>query len=282
MAKKSTKSPTTPRATTAPLRSRANDGGRTAMPRKNKQQGADTPAGRLIAARRRAGFETQSDAAERFGWSVSSVSQHECGARGIKHAVEKYARAYGVPADWLRYGHGHGQMTDATQPEKRASTHAPAGDRTPLGDTPVVPHVQAGVPGLAGKPVYVHEHAAATDDVPRTFAISPEFLAGDGTPPDLSSLAALRVGPGRPELNGFISGDWVLVDTSARHVPRSGVYALHSADDGPGFLLRRLNTMVGQRPPSVIVTTDNPTYSHDAVVSQLAVIGRVVGVIKTL
>lgn len=60
---------------------------------------------RLREARRRAGFDTMTEAAEHFGWKLSTYGGHENGSRGIKHPdLGKYAEAFGVTPAWLLTG----------------------------------------------------------------------------------------------------------------------------------------------------------------------------------
>lgn len=67
----------------------------------------ETQAERLKAARERAGFETASDAARRYGWKEVTYRSHENGQSGIRAPVgQEYARAFGVPSGWLLTGEG--------------------------------------------------------------------------------------------------------------------------------------------------------------------------------
>lgn len=76
----------------------------------------DEPEERLQWARKRAGFETATDAARRFHWNENTYRSHENGARGInKKAAAKYARAFKVPVEWLLYGEG--SMNPPIDPE---------------------------------------------------------------------------------------------------------------------------------------------------------------------
>lgn len=63
---------------------------------------SETSGQRLKQARIAAGFKTPTEAHRRFGWPVSTINAHENGQNGIRAKVAaEYARAYGVPADWL-------------------------------------------------------------------------------------------------------------------------------------------------------------------------------------
>lgn len=66
----------------------------------------DTPARRLKWAREQDGrFETATDAAKAFGWTISTYLGHENGDRNpSRSAAKKYADAYKVPWAWLLEG----------------------------------------------------------------------------------------------------------------------------------------------------------------------------------
>jgi transcriptional regulator with XRE-family HTH domain len=67
----------------------------------------DSISDRLRAARIKAGYETSSDAARAFGWTISTYAGHENGSRGIReNAARRYAAAFNVSVEWLSYGTG--------------------------------------------------------------------------------------------------------------------------------------------------------------------------------
>lgn len=63
---------------------------------------------RLQFARARAGFASPRKAAKQFGWNENTYKSHENGVRGARSLPEiilkKYARAFGVPWEWLATG----------------------------------------------------------------------------------------------------------------------------------------------------------------------------------
>ena len=62
---------------------------------------------RLLDARLRAGFETASDAAARFGWNKFTYLSHENGNRNITiKKAREYAKAFKVDPTWLLTGEG--------------------------------------------------------------------------------------------------------------------------------------------------------------------------------
>jgi DNA-binding XRE family transcriptional regulator len=74
----------------------------------------DTAYERLQSARRRAGYETATDAANAFGWNAVTYRAHESGERGLRPAVaERYARAFRVSAAWLMTGEGPQDQSSA-------------------------------------------------------------------------------------------------------------------------------------------------------------------------
>lgn len=63
---------------------------------------SDQQAERLRDARKKAGFESASDAARELGWQTSTYIHHENGTRSFTvDAAKRYARAYRVNAAWL-------------------------------------------------------------------------------------------------------------------------------------------------------------------------------------
>lgn len=63
---------------------------------------SDIQAERLRDARKKAGFESASDAARELGWQTSTYIHHENGTRSFTvDAAKRYARAYRVTAAWL-------------------------------------------------------------------------------------------------------------------------------------------------------------------------------------
>jgi phage repressor protein C with HTH and peptisase S24 domain len=62
---------------------------------------------RLVEAREARGFADAKAAARYFGWKYDTYIQHERGGRGLKDdVVERYARAYRVAPEWLKFGSG--------------------------------------------------------------------------------------------------------------------------------------------------------------------------------
>lgn len=62
---------------------------------------------RLQKARLKAGFETPSDAAKAFGWTVSTYISHENGTRGLRTDVAtRYAKAFRVKPAYILTGEG--------------------------------------------------------------------------------------------------------------------------------------------------------------------------------
>lgn len=62
----------------------------------------DQRAERLRTARERAGFESATEAAQRFGWGEAGYRHHENGTRSFgADAAKKYGRAFKVKAAWL-------------------------------------------------------------------------------------------------------------------------------------------------------------------------------------
>lgn len=62
-------------------------------------------AARLRQARALAGYETPTDAMRALGWKDTYL-QHENGTRGFEKHIPKYAAAFRIREDWLRYHRG--------------------------------------------------------------------------------------------------------------------------------------------------------------------------------
>lgn len=78
-------------------------------------------ANRLRSARRAAGYDSASEAAETFGWGVAGYRHHENGTRGYGlDAAKKYGRAFRVKPGWLLGVEGvdNGKPTDFISSEK--------------------------------------------------------------------------------------------------------------------------------------------------------------------
>lgn len=70
------------------------------------------PKDRLQIARRRASYETATDAARAFGWNEVTYRAHENGERGIRReTAERYGRAFKVSPAWLLTGEGQAGET---------------------------------------------------------------------------------------------------------------------------------------------------------------------------
>ena len=64
-----------------------------------------TAADRLQEARKSAGYVRPTDAANAFGWTVSTYLAHENGTRNMKPEIaEQYAKAYKADPAWILYG----------------------------------------------------------------------------------------------------------------------------------------------------------------------------------
>lgn len=67
----------------------------------------EAAADRLQRARKKAGYDSPTDAARAFGFPISTYLSHENGTRGLRvEAATRYARAYKVNASWLLTGRG--------------------------------------------------------------------------------------------------------------------------------------------------------------------------------
>jgi len=73
---------------------------------------------RLQEARKKAGFETASDAARAFGWNEITYRAHENATRGLRRPMaERYAKAFRIKAEWLIFG----KPGEASEPQNPAT-----------------------------------------------------------------------------------------------------------------------------------------------------------------
>lgn len=71
-------------------------------------------AGRLVDARKAAGFSGPKAVADRFGWNINNYKAHESGRNGFGIAdAKKYAKAFTVNPNWLQFGIGQPDDDDA-------------------------------------------------------------------------------------------------------------------------------------------------------------------------
>lgn len=90
----------------------------------------DTPGKRLRWARKKAGYENATAAAEAFGWKVPTYLGHENGDRNPSvPAAQRYSDAFHVPWHWILEG---GALADS--PELPVSTVIGAGDEVEPAD----------------------------------------------------------------------------------------------------------------------------------------------------
>lgn len=76
-----------------------------------------TSAERLQWARKRAGYETATEAARAFGWTVSTYLGHENGDRNPSRAASKrYGTAFKVRWEWLLEGEGQPSLRGLKAP----------------------------------------------------------------------------------------------------------------------------------------------------------------------
>lgn len=122
-----------------------------------------TPAERLQFLRKKAGFETATDAARAYGWTVSTYLGHENGDRNpSRSSAKRYAAAYKSSWEWILEG------------EEKASQ--PQSDTVPI----------VGDVGAGGKVAFPGEPQGGYDLAPRPPGASPSTVAarvrGDSMP----------------------------------------------------------------------------------------------------
>jgi DNA-binding XRE family transcriptional regulator len=115
---------------------------------------------RLQQARREAGYETATAAAEAMSVNPQTYHGHENGNRGIGRAAERYARFFHVSLDWLVTGRG--------QPRRTKSSGQSAAQAT----VPLVGYVGAGA-----ETHFFAQDSGHLDDVPSVEGMSEATVA---------------------------------------------------------------------------------------------------------
>lgn len=233
----------------------------TTMSRKTTKRGTATPAGRLIEARENAGYETAVEACEKLGFSHSSYGQHESGARGLKNAAKRYAKAFGVDENWLLHG------------EDEAPSHE-------------VATVQK-IPAVVKRGI---RSARAGEGVTLVRRYSGNGSAGDPVPfPDALLQAHGLTGrqctvvqiDKTSETADLHPGDFILLDTKDVDPATPGQFAVEA--DGTPFAIRHLQYLVGSEPAKLLVRTEGPQpHQHEVEFHALRILGRVRWIAKSI
>lgn len=189
---------------------------------------------RLRRARRQAGFETAADAAQEYGWAVSTYSGHENGSRCLRADVaRKYAQRFRVSPEWLLFGRGAPEETRPTENETPPTDGAglvPVYDvEVSAGDGTLPADVEAQVDQLAFPPGYLRRITSAPV---RHLAIV--TVKGDSMSPTLRE------------------GDVVMIDTTKRSLGYDGLFVLRM--DG-ALHCKRVNR--GSKAGLVRILSDN-------------------------
>jgi phage repressor protein C with HTH and peptisase S24 domain len=206
---------------------------------------------RLKTARQRAGFETATEAAQRFGWAISTYVGHESGARGFKDSTAiDYARAFRCPPEWILLGRG---MDDAEASNSIA----------PMGET-LVPvynaQASAGYGAIVGDEYVISQISFPPGYLQKLTCADPRNLKIIGVKGD-SMLPSLS------------DDDVVMLDTSKRDLSFDGLFVIR--DDGDALLVKRIGR--AGRKGFVMVISDNPLYPTAAwATADIEVIGKVI------
>lgn len=196
-------------------------------------------ARRLKQARKGAGFEKATEAAEKFGWSYGTYKKHENGSNGYsKDDATKYARAYKVSVDWLLTGKGDPKQPPAQIP------------RVPIRVIPmmkaasfdsILAIAKGGYPNDPDGEIVI---ADTPDITPRAFAFQLEGNAMIARDPN---------GMTAQEPKSFLPGDHVVISPETSVEPEDFVLAIVgdkvvfrrysplNAEDDPPFQLIPLN-----------------------------------------
>lgn len=78
----------------------------------------------------------------------------------------------------------------------------------------------------------------------------------------------------RPDGSGLLSGDRIMVDTSARNPSPPGIFVLW---DGFGIVVKRLERVPRSEPPTIRIMSDNPAHPpYELTGDEVKIVGRVI------
>lgn len=210
-----------------------------------------TPNQRLKDAREKAGFRNAADAANTKGWTYSTYAGHENGSRQIMpDAAEKYARAFGVSANYILFG---GTSAGVHRVENDEAIHT-NGTLIPVYDV----QASAGFGALVDYEEQTHSLAFPPDYLRKLTA---------GSPRDLVIISV----KGDSMENTLLDDDIVLVDTSKTHMGYEGMFVLRHNDT---LLVKRAG--MAAKSGHVMLISDNKAYPPvEAALADLHVVGKV-------
>lgn len=220
-------------------------------------------AARLKAARKAAGYETASEAAEALGMKGPSYTHHENCTRDYSPAsAAKYARKFKVKPEWLLYGKGAGPTGEAGQ------------QTTPEYETRF---------GIGGGGM---ENLIDPDQTAADWIIPSSFMRGElRVNPPAAWIIAVHgdsgYNPSAPGAPGSLfPGDRVIIDTSDTRPSPPGPFAVY---DGTGLVVKLVEIVPGTEPPLVRFSSRNPAYKpYEATEEEIKIIGRVRGRISAM
>lgn len=203
---------------------------------------------RLKQARERARFDSASDAADAFGWAYPTYAAHENGSRGFRaDTAQRYAKAFGVTAQWLLYG-GPIDRVENEEPAPEGAALVPVYDvEASAGDGSVVEY-EAEIYSLAFPPSYLKK---LTSSSPSNLSII--SVKGDSMEPTL------------------MDDDVVLLDTSKTNLSYDGLFVIRFDD---ALHVKRVGRSAKQG--HVTIISDNSAFRDiEADKSHLNVVGKV-------
>lgn len=204
---------------------------------------------RLSESRRKAGFATASEAADRFGWKLSTYLGHENGSRGFRaDKAKEYAKAFRVTANWLLYGDNEPQQVEFGMPAPDDARLVPVYDVEASAGNGATVDSEHHVMNLAFSQQYLRE---------MTFAKG-------------NDLAVIRVKGDSMEPT-LLDDDLVMIDRTKRNLDYDGLFVLRFGD---ALHVKRIGR--GVKRGSVMVISDNQIYPPvQTDRDQIDVIGKV-------
>lgn len=217
----------------------------------------ETPGERLRWARQRAGFKTAKDAARAARIGEVSFRAYENSQHGFSKHATKFAKAFGVPVDWLLDG---GPM-----PEGDSSKPGEIGTPTELADYGIELVRKVDITYAMGDGSIIEDYPE-TDYLPFSLGFLQQFSRGS------TDDLFIAIGQGDSMEPTIYRNDLVMVDTAQNRITQQDqIWALSYAGTG---MIKRVRRLTEGR---MQLLSDNAHVPPlDAMEDEIYIVGRVV------
>lgn len=219
----------------------------------------ETPADRLRAARKKAGFKTATAAAQAIGSHPATYSAHENGNREFnRQDAVHYGNKFRVQPAWLMFGTASTfEATVVLELDLRETEAEVAGGKSAVDSSGTISP----------------KAASATWQIPADFMTGRLRIKPKDAwviPYEGDSM----YNPSEPGAPGSIMpGDRVIIDTADKRPSPPGAFAIH---DGSGIQIKMLEILPMTNPVMVRISCRNPLYSvYERELRGTTILGRV-------